>query len=480
MALSTALNSALSGLQVTSRGTQIVADNIANAGTDGYGVRSLTQAARSIGGNGTGVIATGVDRRMDAALVGAVRLASAEQDAAALKQSFWSQLENTLGVSGGTNGLLTQISELDSALSTAIAAPDSRAALAQVAQAASDLTQVFHNAQNTLLDARDTADGMIARDIDALNTLLSDAVRLNQEIQQQSVSGRSPAALMDQRQLVVNQIAGLMPVTEIPRDFGRIMLIAADGTILVDQHAAQFAFQRSPNPQPGDTVANGGLAEITLGTRSFGSEHTILGNGRLGAAMAIRDVHVPAMQAGLDWVAADLISRFADPAVDPTLPTGAFGLFQDPVNAPPLVPLGISGRIALSPSVAPDDPSAFWRLRDGLGAISIGPVGANGLLNGLRDALRLSSPAGVLGQPARDVHGHATELLSAVTINRLRADSQEAQAATRAAVLDQQLRSQGVDTDAQMQKLLVLEQNYAANAKVIVTLDQMIQTLLEI
>jgi flagellar hook-associated protein 1 FlgK len=38
----------------------------------------------------------------------------------------------------------------------------------------------------------------------------------------------------------------------------------------------------------------------------------------------------------------------------------------------------------------------------------------------------------------------------------------------------------GVDTDQEMQKLLLIEQSYAANARVIQTVDEMIQTLLRI
>jgi flagellar hook-associated protein 1 FlgK len=78
------------------------------------------------------------------------------------------------------------------------------------------------------------------------------------------------------------------------------------------------------------------------------------------------------------------------------------------------------------------------------------------------------------------LHDHAVDLSSLVSSARLRSEARQAQTATRAATLDGQMRAKGVDTDAQMQKLLVLEQSYAANAKVILTLDQMMRTLLEI
>jgi len=38
----------------------------------------------------------------------------------------------------------------------------------------------------------------------------------------------------------------------------------------------------------------------------------------------------------------------------------------------------------------------------------------------------------------------------------------------------------GVDTDYEMQQLLLVEQSFAANARVIQTIDELIQTLLRI
>ena len=45
---------------------------------------------------------------------------------------------------------------------------------------------------------------------------------------------------------------------------------------------------------------------------------------------------------------------------------------------------------------------------------------------------------------------------------------------------ESELSITGVDTDYEMQQLLMIEQAYAANARVISTADQLMQTLLEI
>ena len=45
---------------------------------------------------------------------------------------------------------------------------------------------------------------------------------------------------------------------------------------------------------------------------------------------------------------------------------------------------------------------------------------------------------------------------------------------------ESELAITGVDTDYEMQQLIMIEQAYAANARVISTADQLMQTLLEI
>jgi len=50
----------------------------------------------------------------------------------------------------------------------------------------------------------------------------------------------------------------------------------------------------------------------------------------------------------------------------------------------------------------------------------------------------------------------------------------------RKAGFEEQLLAQGVDSDAEMQRLLLIEKAYAANARIIETADAMLRRLLEI
>ena len=70
--------------------------------------------------------------------------------------------------------------------------------------------------------------------------------------------------------------------------------------------------------------------------------------------------------------------------------------------------------------------------------------------------------------------------MSGIGVRRDRAELSVTQAGTRAEALQTVLDGDGVDTDAEMQKLLLIEQAYAANARVIATVQAMIDTLMRI
>jgi len=63
---------------------------------------------------------------------------------------------------------------------------------------------------------------------------------------------------------------------------------------------------------------------------------------------------------------------------------------------------------------------------------------------------------------------------------RQEGENLQTQAGARQAALSLLLMENGVDTDAEMQTLLSVEQAYAANARVLKTLDDLLQLLMGI
>ncbi|MDD7970197.1 flagellar hook-associated protein FlgK [Roseinatronobacter alkalisoli] len=480
MSLSIAFHSAASGLQLASRGAQVVSDNIANANTDGFGVRSLTQSSRILGRDGSGVVMTGINRESDPALLAEIRGANAAQSNTAGLLDFWTGLEATIGIPGEAGALSTHITNFEGALKQASIQPESQSALQKVALSASGLADKINEIDASLQRTRDDADASISRDVNRLNSMFEQISTLNKDISRQKLAGDFPHALEDARQNLIDQASALIPLKEIARPDGRSMIMGADGTIFVDRDAARLEFQRTPSPAAGENVAAGELGRLVINGRAVPATNPLMQSGRIGSAFQLRDEIAPALQAQLDQFSEDLVVRFSDPGVDPTIPAGAFGLFavaHETTMPPGLV--GISGRIILNGNITPDDTGTTWRIRDGIYAAVPGAVSENATIVRMNDALLAFTPDAAGTGPDSDTLGHAAALLSQTATRRLIAESETAYTSGRSAALQELLGARGVDTDAELQKLLVLENSYAANARVMAAADSMLRTLLE-
>ena len=122
---------------------------------------------------------------------------------------------------------------------------------------------------------------------------------------------------------------------------------------------------------------------------------------------------------------------------------------------------------------------ALWRLRDGIAAAAPGPVGNAVQVGNLLAALD-RPVAAATGQPAQGATGRMAALIAEISTSRDVAETGAASTRARHEALGEQVLAQGVDTDAEMQQLLLIEQAYAANARVIETADAMLRRLLEI
>lgn len=482
MSLSASLANALSGLTASARAASVVSSNVSNALTEGYARRELNLSPQSVGGTGAGVRVDSVTRVVDRALLTDRRLAGAEAGNARLRSGFLDRIETLTGTPEQAGSLSQRIAELESALIQASSRPDSQARLQAVADAATGLAGQLNTLSDAVQQERMDADAGIAGQVRTLNESLVHIDRLNAEIVAQTAAGHDATALMDQRQSLVDRVAEIVPVREVARDHDQISLYTTGGAILLEGNPAVVGFSPAGVIAPDMTIGSGALSGFTINGRAVPSgDDGLLGGGTLGALVAIRDDLAPAAQVQLDAVARDLMERFESPAVDPTLAPGQPGLFTDR-GAPfdPLTEEGLAGRIALSARVDPTAGGQLWRLRDGLGAAQPGNVGDATLLNALGAALAAAKPpaSGSFIGAARSASGLAADLLSGFSGARQQAEARESYNSARHDAFKEMQLAQGVDTDAEMQTLLMVEQAYSANARVIKTIDELIQQLI--
>lgn len=484
MSIGAALHNALSGLTATSRAADIVSQNVANALTDGYGRRGLELSSRALGGSGAGVQVDGVTRSVSRTLLSERRLADAGDARTGTITDFHTRVEASIGLPGEPGALGTRYQALEAALVEAAGRPDLDQRLQSVASAASALAATMRDLGRTLQEERMTADREISLEVERMNTALGRIAELNRDIRIGLASGHDATALMDERQRVIDQVSRIIPVREIPRDHEQVALYTTGGAVLLDGRPAEVGFRSTATITADMTIASGALSGLTLNGQpvSAAASAGMLGGGSLGALFTVRDELAPDAQRRLDGLARDLIERFEDPAADPTRLAGTPGLFTDGgLNFDPLNEAGLAGRIAVNELVLPSAGGALWRLRSGLGAAATGDSGQAAGLLALSDALIAGrAPAsGGFGPVPRGAGELAADLLSAIGGARQAAEGERAFTTARLETLKTAELAEGVDTDAELQRLLLIEKAYAANARIVTATEAMLGALLE-
>jgi len=485
MSITFALSSALSGLSVTSRQAEVLSSNVANASTPGYVRREVGLRSAEIAGVGQGVAVTGILRDVDRQLLAERRLAQSGDGDRGIRAGFLQRVEQAIGTPDSTGSLAARLAAFDQALVEAAGRPESQARLQGILTTARSLTDGLASASDDIQTARANADRRIAEEVGKLNASLARLEEMNGEVRSLSAAGRDISPLLDERQNLIDQISSILPVREVARDLNQIALFTGGGAMLLEGSAAVFGFSSTSTVTPEMTQALGGLSGITINGKPYdttGTASPFLG-GTLGALFTLRDDLAVSAQGKLDATARDLVERFSAAGLDPTLAPGAPGLFTDAGGAfLPGNEVGLSARLRVNPAADPEAGGALFRLRDGLGATSEGPPGNGTLLSALHGALTSTRPLGSTGftPGVRSFAALTGDLMSDAASLRLAAEADQSFAAARLTALTDAEAENSIDTDQEMQALLVIEKNYAANARVIQTVEEMIDILIRL
>lgn len=487
MSLNATLNAALSGLTATSREADLIAQNIANSRTEGYTVRNIELAPLTVGGTGAGVRVAGVTLAEDPALIAQRRTADANLAASSTRAGALEDLADLFGDPGSANALAVRAAEFETALQAAASEPSSLPTLDVASRAASSLAEGIVSISTETQRMRVAADAEIAAQVAQVNANLQEIDALNRQIQMLTLGGSDASALIDARKALIDEVASIIPISEAKRDNGQVALFTANGATLLDGIPSELGFTATPVITQDMTLASGALSGLTLNGRAIDAGLAdgsgLVDGGSLSAAFELRDTELPAAADKLDLLAEDLVLRFQAAGLDPTrgaTDPGLFtdnGAFYDPANL-----AGLSGRLELNSAVDPftGDPSL---LRDGLYAAAPGEVGDSSILSALEAAAREArAPDAGLGiSGAGSVSDFTAGLASVFASAQVQAEKeQSADAAFATGLRDAEAQISGVDTDEQLQRLLLVEQSYAANARVISVVDELFRRLVDI
>jgi flagellar hook-associated protein 1 FlgK len=423
-------------------------NNAANVNTPGYSreVPILQESPPIVVGNltvGTGVSLVKLDSVRDPILQLRIQQETGQQGQL---NSFVGALSQTQSLfAAGTGDIGSEISNLFSSVSQLSTDPSNISLRQAVLTAASNLTSTFNNTASNLAAQQSNLDLNVVQSVQQVNTLTQQIAALNGQISGLQNVGRDAGTFIDQRDVLINQLSGLIDVSEIKSDSG-ITLTTSNGTALV---AGTQSF--SLNTQAGA----GGLQHIFAQGTDITST---LNSGALGGLIQARDQAIPALLNSLDTLASGLADAFNSANAN------GFDLNGN-VGGNLFTPVSGAGSAA-NIGVAITDPAL-------IAASSDGSPGSNGNLGNLsaiqnQTIISGSTPtayyANIVFTVGNDVANGTVELQSSQSV------LQQLQ--------DQRGSISGVSLDEEAANMTQYQQAYDAAARIVTTINQMMETVI--
>ncbi|HVC71224.1 MAG TPA: flagellar hook-associated protein FlgK [Acidimicrobiales bacterium] len=443
-----ALNIAASGLNAQQTAMDTISENLTNANTPGY-ISEAAQLTANPGGDllgvGDGVRVVGVTQNTDGLLI-----TNAQQSRAVLSQSTSLQqvLQGAESVfpEPGSSGISADLASFWQAWDGISQDPSNPAPRTQVVDLAQNLASDFQQAAEQLGNLQSNAQAQVSSQVAQANTMLRQVASLNTQIAAVNGSGSPANALIDQRNQLMNQLASSIGAVGIPEPDGTIN-VGVNGVTLVQGSWS-------------DTIkATGGVGSMSLVAQASGVTIASTG-GEVAGQLAAINQYLPAYQAQLDATANNLSSTVNGQLAAGFTATGASGsgypLFQGSGAA------GLTVNAAVVSNTQLIAASSTATL----------PDATNNGGNAQAMAELFNAPTGPDLQYQSLIQGLGSQV-QAVN-NQVQAQTSVANAA------QQNLQAIiGVNTNDQMVQMLTFQQAFQASAKLISTVDTMMQALIQ-
>jgi flagellar hook-associated protein 1 len=327
--LSTAMMAALSGLRASQAGLNLVANNVANAGTPDYTRKTLQNRENVVGDNAVGVEAGDVTRVLDKLIQRQMWTESAGGSYTATKSDYHSRLDSLFGTPGDANALDGILNSFTQSLQTLATSPDNSTAQTEVLNKAQVLAQQLNGMSADIQSMRSQTEMALQSGVADANDALSNIARVSAQIEKSSGSGTASPALLDERDSYVSKLAGLMDIKVMPSDGNKISIFTTSGALLFDGEPAKLSFDSRGELGPQSLYSTDpsarGVGTITL-TSPNGSTTDMIGSklirsGELGALVELRDDVLVEAQTQLDTVAANMSLALSNKTVAGTAAT---------------------------------------------------------------------------------------------------------------------------------------------------------------
>ncbi|MDR3500558.1 MAG: flagellar hook-associated protein FlgK [Parvibaculum sp.] len=332
MSLSSAIGSAIGGLNASQAGLDIVSRNIANANTPGYTSKTLQVQNVIAGGVGIGVQVLAATRNVDTFLQQQLNSESATTQQLNVYSNFLGQLVQTFGTPDSNSSVAASVTALETNMQAVATTPDDSAARQTLLNSASNLASQLNSMSSQIQGLRSQAESNIATAVGQANTALQSIAKLNSQIAQGSAAGQSVADLQDIRDTAVATLSQLMGVKTLTHSDGTIAVFTTGGQLLLDKSPVTLSFDQHTNMDASSSYSTD-PSQRTVGTITLQNGNSAIDliasgairSGSIAGYVAMRDQVLPQAQSQLDELAAKLALSLSTDTVQGTAASASSG-----------------------------------------------------------------------------------------------------------------------------------------------------------
>ena len=287
---------------------QTTGHNIANVNTPGYVRQEVILETAGGMYTGAGFIGRGVNvadvtRRYDQFIAREVTNNTSLAAGDAARAQGLTRLDDLL--SNTDDGLGAALDNLRSALGDLVNRPGDASTREAVMRRAQALAEQFRSTSAQLRQLGAETNLRIADTASQVNDKLEAIADLNHQIVATQGSGKQPSDLLDQRDKLIDEVAGSLQLSRVAQADGSVNLYSASGHALVlGRTASRLVTQADP--------ADSGRLQVSFqvsGTR-IAADASALGTGELAGLVRFRDQDLAAAQARVGQLAAAVAGAY--------------------------------------------------------------------------------------------------------------------------------------------------------------------------
>lgn len=441
------LYTAFSGLTAAQAGINTTSHNIANAATPGFTRQRIDLSSRMpyhqrFGITGQGVDVEQISRVRVAGLDTQVRTSASAQGRLDVLSNLLAGTEALMGepnegITAGMGGLWAAFDELS------LDPPNSAARRNIISALEAVTTNIRNVAQKWELEAH-SASNLLDDYVGETNSMLHEVAELNRLILSTSQDSGLPNDLLDQRDVLLDELANIAGVTVTTMDNGAAR-VSLDGLSLVsDTMVSPLTYDHGTH-----SITHSSGAEVAVG-------------GELAGFQSYLQNELPGFQGQLNTFVADLATALNG--------QHALGFTPDGTPGGALLTF-IAGSEARSLTVAVSDASQLAAAGSGAPVADYDGINVEAL-SALRHALAAEGGTANLDDSIRSLVSHVGELTAAATYGA------ESQNAMTAAAENARMQTHGVSIDEEMVNLITYQRAYEAAARVMTAVDESLDTLI--